>query len=257
MIIASWNINSIRIRTENIKKYLNKINPDVLMFQEIKSENDKFPYDFFKELGYKTYVHGQKSYNGVAIISKNELSNIDTTSFKDPLKQSRFISADIKIKNNLVKLICIYLPNGNPVNTDKYPYKKKWLVNFVKFIQEQTKKYEAIIIGGDFNIIPNSNDVDNPEDWENDALYKLEIRKEFRKVLNLGFKDTFRLFNNKDKEYTFWDYQQGSWQRNKGLRIDHFLITDKLATKLKNVEIDKFTRGQIKPSDHAPIRITF
>ena len=256
MIISSWNINSVRIRTENIEKYLDKIDPDIIMFQEIKCENDKFPNDFFKKKNYNCYVFGQKSYNGVAIISKKKLLNIDK-SFKDPNKQSRLIAADIKIAGKLVKLICIYLPNGNPVNTDKYPYKLKWLNNFINFIKKEIDNYDGIIIGGDFNIIPNSNDVENPEDWENDALYRLEIRKEFRKILNLGFKDSFRLFNTEDKQYTFWDYTQGSWQRNKGLRIDHFLITDSICSKIKNVEIDKFTRGLNKPSDHSPIRVNF
>ena len=225
------------------------------MFQEIKCEDYKFPYKFFEEKKYNCYVYGQKSYNGVAIISKKKLSNIDK-SFKDPNNQSRLISSDIKINGKLIKLICIYLPNGNPVNTDKYPYKLNFLKNFFIFLRKEMNKYEGMIIGGDFNIIPNSNDVDNPEDWENDALYRLEVRKEFRKIINLGFKDSFRLFNNEDKQYTFWDYTQGSWQRNKGLRIDHFLISDKLIKNIKNVEIDKFTRGLEKPSDHAPIRIT-
>ena len=135
--------------------------------------------------------------------------------------------------------------------------KKNWLKKFIINIKKKIQKNPNILIAGDFNIIPNTNDVENPEDWENDALYKLEVRKEFRKILNLGFKDSFRLFNNKDKQYTFWDYTQGSWQRNKGLRIDHFLITDKISMKIKNVEIDKFTRGLNKPSDHAPIRVIF
>jgi len=256
MIISSWNINSVRIRTENIEEYINKINPDILMFQEIKCENDKFPYEFFEKKKYNCYVFGQKSYNGVAIVSKKKLLNIDK-SFKDPNKQSRFISTDIKIGEKSVKLICIYLPNGNPVTTDKYPYKLKWLNIFFNFLKKEIKNYDGIIIGGDFNIIPNSNDVENPEDWENDALYKLEIRKEFRKILNIGFKDSFRLFNSNNKQYTFWDYTQGSWKKNKGLRIDHFLITDNLSTKIKNVEIDKFTRGLNRPSDHAPIKIIF
>ena len=256
MIISSWNINSVRIRTENIEKYISEIDPDILMFQEIKCEDDKFPYKFFENKKYNCYVFGQKSYNGVAIISKKKLLKIDK-SFKDPKKQSRFLSADININGKLIKLICIYLPNGNPINTDKYPYKLKWLNNFLNFLKKEINNYDGIIIGGDFNIIPNSNDVGNPEDWENDALYRLEVRKEFRKILNIGFKDSFRLFNNKDKQYTFWDYTQGSWKKNKGLRIDHFLITDKISTKIKNVEIDKFTRGLNKPSDHEPIRVTF
>ena len=256
MIISSWNVNSVRIRTPNIEKYLNKINPDILMLQEIKCEDDKFPYEFFQKKKYHCYVFGQKSYNGVAILSKKKIDKIDKN-FKDPNGQSRFISGDLKINKKLIKLICIYLPNGNPTNTDKYPYKLKWLKNFINFIKKEIDNYEGLIVGGDFNIIPNSNDVGNPEDWENDALYKLEIRKEFRKILNLGLKDSFRLFNTEDKQYTFWDYTQGSWQRNKGLRIDHFLVSNEITKKIKNVEIDKFTRGLEKPSDHAPIRITF
>ena len=256
MIISSWNVNSVRIRTPNIEKYLNKINPDILMLQEIKCEDDKFPYEFFQKKKYHCYVFGQKSYNGVAILSKKKIDKIDKN-FKDPKGQSRFISAELKINKKVIKLICIYLPNGNPTNTDKYPYKLKWLKNFINFIKKEIDNYDGLIIGGDFNIIPNSNDVGNPEDWENDALYKLEIRKEFRKILNLGFKDSFRLFNTEDKQYTFWDYTQGSWQRNKGLRIDHFLVSNEITKKIKNVEIDKFTRGLEKPSDHAPIRITF
>ena len=158
MIISSWNINSVRIRTENIKKYINKIDPDILMFQEIKCEDDKFPYEFFENKKYNCYVFGQKSYNGVAIISKKKLLKIDK-SFKDPNKQSRFLAADINLNGKLIKLICIYLPNGNPINTDKYPYKLKWLSNFFNFVKKEIKKYDGIIIGGDFNIIPNSNDV--------------------------------------------------------------------------------------------------
>ena len=227
------------------------------MMQEIKTEDINFPYDDFSSMDYESHVFGQKSYNGVAIISKNKLKNIKTDLIKDKLKQSRIISAEFEYKKKTIQLINIYTPNGNPVDTEKYEYKKNWLDQLIKQLKTLSKKNPNLILAGDFNIIPNPNDVGNPEDWENDALYRLEVRKEFRKILNLGFKDSFRLFNNKDKQYTFWDYTQGSWQRNKGLRIDHFLITDKISTKIKNVEIDKFTRGLDKPSDHAPIRVIF
>ena len=159
---------------------------------------------------------------------------------------------DIKAKNlsNLKEKETILL------NKEKEIKKKQNIISKEE-LKKEIDNYDGIIIGGDFNIIPNSNDVGNPEDWGNDALYRLEIRKEFRKILNLGFKDSFRLFNTEDKQYTFWDYTQGSWQRNKGLRIDHFLITDSICSKIKNVEIDKFTRGLNKPSDHSPIRVNF
>lgn len=253
MIIASWNINSVRIRVNQVLEYIKKEKIDILVLQEIKAEDKNFPYDDFNNAGYYSYSNGQKSYNGVAILSKKKL-DINQTDFKDPLGQSRYISADIKYKNKILTLISIYLPNGNPINTEKYEYKKKWMDTFETFIKTKIKKNNNIIITGDFNVIPEDNDVDNPEDWVNDALFKLEIRKKFRSLLSLGFKDGFRLFNQDAKQYTFWDYQQGSWQRNKGLRIDHYLISNSMVEHLKNIEIDKYTRSNDKPSDHVPIR---
>ncbi len=148
----------------------------------------------------------------------------------------------------------IYLPNGNPINSEKYDYKKKWMDLFEKYIKAMIKVNKNIIITGDFNVIPSEEDVSNPESWLNDALFKLEIRKKFRSLLNLGFKDGFRLFNKETNQYTFWDYQQNSWQRNKGLRIDHYLVSDSMIDNLKTIEIDKFTRENERPSDHVPIR---
>jgi exodeoxyribonuclease III len=253
MILASWNINSVRIRTNQVIDYLKKKKIDILVLQEIKTEDQNFPHDDFKKEGYYSYSSGQKSYNGVAIISKKKLK-VSSSDFKDPLNQSRYISAEIEYKKKIFSLISIYLPNGNPVNTDKYEYKKKWMDLFEKFIKTKFKKNKNIIITGDFNVIPSEEDVDNPEGWSNDALFKLEIRKKFRSLLTIGFKDGFRLFNKEAKQYTFWDYQQGSWQRNKGLRIDHYLISDNMVDSLKVIEIDKFTRDNERPSDHVPIR---
>ena len=253
MILASWNINSVRIRTNQVIDYLKKKKIDILVLQEIKTEDQNFPHDDFKNEGYYSYSSGQKSYNGVAIISKKKLK-VSSSDFKDPLNQSRYISAEIEYKKKKFSLISIYLPNGNPVNTDKYEYKKKWMDLFEKFIKTKFKKNKNIIITGDFNVIPSEEDVDNPEGWSNDALFKLEIRKKFRSLLTIGFKDGFRLFNKEAKQYTFWDYQQGSWQRNKGLRIDHYLISDNMVDSLKVIEIDKFTRDNERPSDHVPIR---
>ena len=253
MILASWNINSVRIRTNQVIDYLKKKKIDILVLQEIKTEDQNFPHDDFKNEGYYSYSSGQKSYNRVAIISKKKLK-VSSSDFKDPLNQSRYISAEIEYKKKIFSLISIYLPNGNPVNTDKYEYKKKWMDLFEKFIKTKFKKNKNIIITGDFNVIPSEEDVDNPEGWSNDALFKLEIRKKFRSLLTIGFKDGFRLFNKEAKQYTFWDYQQGSWQRNKGLRIDHYLISDNMVDSLKVIEIDKFTRDNERPSDHVPIR---
>ena len=254
MKISSWNVNSVRARIDNVIDYLKTDKPDILFLQEIKTENVNFPTDEFKKLGYDSYVFGQKSYNGVAFLTKIKIQNIQTNLFKDELKQSRIIAGDIQLKNKKINLINIYVPNGNPVNTEKYTYKNNWLTKFLKSIKKNLTLNKNIIIAGDFNVIPNENDVDNPDEWLNDALFKLEIRKKFRDLLNLGFKDGLRLFNQESKQYTFWDYQQGSWQRNKGLRIDHFLISDTMLGNLKKIEIDKYTRGNERPSDHAPIK---
>ena len=176
MIISSWNVNSVRARIENIKEYIKKFSPDIIMIQEIKTPNETYPYDDIKLLKYENYVYGQKSYNGVAIISKKKLSNIQTDIFKDKNKQSRIISAELKHKNKNINLINIYTPNGNPVDTEKYDYKIYWLDNFIKKIKSLSKQNENIIIAGDFNIIPSAEDVHNPKNYENDALFRLEIR---------------------------------------------------------------------------------
>ena len=257
MKIISWNVNSVRARIENILNYIKDSNPDILFLQEIKTQNENFPSETFKENGYNSYVFGQKSYNGVAIISKKKLDGIKNDIFKDKNKQSRIISAEVKHKKKTITLINIYTPNGNPVDTEKYTYKLYWLDSLIKKLKSISKQNENIIIGGDFNIIPSAEDVHNPKSYENDALFRLEIRKKFREIINLGFVDTFRKFNNKEGNYTFWDYMKGSWQKNNGLRIDHILVTNNLIDRVKKVEIIKQVRGQTKPSDHVPVECTF
>ena len=255
MIISSWNVNSVRARIENIKEYIKKFSPDIIMIQEIKTPNETYPYDDIKSLKYENYVYGQKSYNGVAIISKKKLNNIQTDIFKDKNKQSRIISAELKHKNKNITLINIYTPNGNPVDTEKYDYKLYWLDNLIKKIKSLSKQNENIIIGGDFNIIPSAEDVHDPKGYENDALFRLEIRKKLRELINLGFYDSYRFINPKKEGYTFWDYTSGAWQKNNGMRIDHFLVSNSLINIIKNVKINKFPRGRQKPSDHTPIEI--
>ena len=255
MIISSWNVNSVRARIENIKEYIKKFSPDIIMIQEIKTPNETYPYEDIKSLKYENYVYGQKSYNGVAIISKKKLSNIQTDIFKDKNKQSRIISAELKHKNKNINLINIYTPNGNPVDTEKYDYKIYWLDNFIKKIKSLSKQNENIIIAGDFNIIPSAEDVHNPKNYENDALFRLEIRKKLRELVNLGFHDAFRHLHPEKEGYTFWDYTSGAWQKNNGMRIDHFLVSSSLIDKNKNVKVNKFPRGRQKPSDHAPIEL--
>ena len=255
MKIISWNVNSVRARLENILNYINDIKPDILLLQEIKTQEENFPKEAFKELGYQSNVHGQKSYNGVAIISKNNLTNVDTELIKDELKQSRIISADIKFKSKIIKLINIYVPNGNPIDSKKYDYKKNWLDLFVKSIKKIIKKNQNIIITGDFNVIPEDIDVYDSKRYKNDALFKLEIRKKYRELINLGFQDVYRHFNKKKQEYTFWDYFAGSWQKNYGMRIDHFLLSNNLINEINSININKKPRSKTKPSDHTPIEL--
>ncbi len=255
MKIISWNVNSVRARIENIKNYIKDSDPDILLLQEIKTQNENFPTNEFKNLGYLSYVFGQKSYNGVAIISKNELNNINLNFIKDDLKQSRIITADLKFKKKIIVLVNIYVPNGNPVDTKKYEYKKTWLKKFINNIKKNVQKKSNILIAGDFNIIPEEIDVHDFKRYENDALGRLEIRKKYRELINLGFKDVYRLKNKTKQEYTFWDYFAGSWQKNYGMRIDHFLISNNLIENVKSIKINKKPRSKEKPSDHTPIEL--
>ena len=255
MLISSWNVNSIRARIENVKEYLKKFSPNIALVQEIKTEDKTYPYEEIKSLGYESYVFGQKSYNGVAILSKEKLINIKNDIIKDKNKQSRIISADLIYNKKIVKLINIYIPNGNPIDTEKYMYKKSWLDSFVKVIKSSYKKNQNIIIGGDFNVIPAAEDVYNPKSFEDDALYRLEIRKKFREILNLGFKDVYRYMYPDTEGYTFWDYMRGAWQKNNGMRIDHFLVSNSLIKNIKDIKINKYPRSKEKPSDHTPIEL--
>ena len=255
MIISSWNVNSVRARIENILDYLKISKPDLLLMQEIKTEKKNFPFKEFELAGYNSYVLGQKSYNGVAFLSKKKIENIDYNFISDKLEQSRIIVGDIKKNKKIIKLINIYVPNGNPIDTEKYIYKKKWLDLFIKKIKKTIVEYKNIIIAGDFNIIPEKIDVYDSGKYENDALFKLEIRKKFREIINLGFNDIYRYLNDNKREYTFWDYQSGSWQKNNGMRIDHFLVSNSIIDQIKDININKDPRGREKPSDHTPIEI--
>ena len=225
------------------------------MMQEIKTEDNNFPYDEFSSINYQSYVFGQKSYNGVAIVSKEKLKNVKKDLIKDKLKQSRIITAEVGYKNKIIQLINIYTPNGNPVDTEKYDYKKNWMDQLKKELKTLYKRNSNIILAGDFNVIPAAEDVYNVKSFENDALYRLEIRKKFREMINLGFCDVYRHFNETKEGYTFWDYMRGAWQKNNGMRIDHFLVSNSLIDQIKSININKDPRGREKPSDHTPIEI--
>ena len=255
MILSSWNVNSVRARIENILIYLRSSKPDILMIQEIKTEEKNFPFIEFKNAGYNSYVLGQKSYNGVAFLSKKKFENIELNFFNDERKQARILVGNIKNKAKTIKLINIYVPNGNPIETDKYTYKKNWLNLLIKQVKKTITDYNNIIIGGDFNIIPDQIDVYDYRKYENDALFKLEIRKKFRELTNLGFQDIYRYFNKDKQDYTFWYYMANAWQKNHGMRIDHFLVSNNLLNNIKNININKKPRSKLKPSDHTPIEL--
>ncbi len=255
MKIISWNVNSVRARVNNIKDYIKLAKPDILLLQEIKTQNENFPFEEFSKIGYESYVNGQKSYNGVAIISKIEIKNIEKNFINDNFKQSRIITAELKLKKKEIELINIYVPNGNPVDTEKYEYKKDWLKKFISNIKKKIQRKSNILIAGDFNIIPEEIDVHDFKRYENDALGRLEIRKKYRELINLGFRDVYRFKNKTKQEYTFWDYFAGSWQKNYGMRIDHFLISNNLIENIKSININKKPRSKEKPSDHTPIEL--
>ena len=255
MKIISWNVNSVRARIENILNYIKDSKPDVLLLQEIKTQEVNFPRDAFKNIGYESYIYGQKSYNGVAIVSKLKLNNINIDFIKDELNQARIITGEIFLGKKKIDLINIYVPNGNPIDTQKYDYKKSWLEKFINSIKKRLKKNSNILIAGDFNIIPEEIDVHDFKRYENDALGRLEIRKKYRELINLGFRDIYRLLNKKKQEYTFWDYFAGSWQKNNCMRIDHFLLSNNLIENVSSININKEPRSKTKPSDHTPIEL--
>ena len=190
MIISTWNVNSVRARIENVKKYIKSSSPDILLLQEIKTEEKNYPFDDFKNLGYESYVNGQKSYNGVSILSKKKLKNIFTILPGDKVKQARLISTEIKIKNKKIDLINIYVPNGNPVDTEKYFYKINWLNLLIRFLKKKIDNGNQIIVTGDFNILPEEIDAHDHKKYINDALFRIEIRKKYREIINLGLIDT-------------------------------------------------------------------
>jgi len=255
MKIISWNVNSVRARIVNILDYIKISNPDILFLQEIKTQNESFPTETFKNIGYNSYVFGQKSYNGVAFLSKVKIENVKNDFINDKLNQSRVITGEIMVNKKKIKLINVYVPNGNPVDTEKYEYKKNWLTSFNKAIKKELLSDSNIIISGDFNVIPEEIDVYDSKRYENDALFRLEIRKKYRELVNLGLTDIYRFYNKSKEEYTFWDYFAGSWQKNYGMRIDHFLISYNLMNNVKSIFINNKPRSKLKPSDHTPIEL--
>ncbi len=253
MKIASFNINGIKARLPALLDWLKDAEPDVAVLQEIKTVDAGFPREVFEELGYNVETHGQKSFNGVAILSKLPLEDVTRgLPGDDHDEQARYIEATV-MGDKAVRICGLYLPNGNPVPGPKYDYKLAWMERLRARASELLLQEEPFLMTGDFNIIPQPEDAAKPDAWREDALFRAESREAWRRIINLGFTDAFRAQNSAPEQYTFWDFQRGAWQRNDGIRIDHFLLSPQCADLLVETGIDKEVRGGERPSDHVPI----
>jgi exodeoxyribonuclease-3 len=260
LLIATWNVNSIRTRLSQIINWINQVNPDILCLQETKVMDESFPVEPFEELGYSAEVYGQKSYNGVAIISKKKAENIKKgfygcSSFDQNIEifqdQKRLISADI----NGIKIINVYVPNGSSIESEKFEYKINWLNCLASFLDEQVKKGELICLMGDFNIAISDLDIHDPQKYEGGIMASEIERNALKNVLKGRLIDSFRIFEKNTGHWSWWDYRNNSYELNKGWRIDHIYISKELSSKLKSSVIDSIPRGNSRPSDHAPVMI--
>jgi exodeoxyribonuclease-3 len=256
MRIATWNVNSIRQRLENMLAWLKERNPDIVCLQEIKCVDDAFPRDAFENLGYNVAVHGQKAFNGVALLSKLPFDEVapGLIGDKDDV-QARFLEALVSTKTGVLRVVSLYLPNGNPPETDKYRYKINWMDRLIAFSLERLKLEEPMLLAGDYNVIPTAADARRPEVWKNDALFLPQTREKFRALTNLGLVDAVRAVSDDPGLYTFWDYQAGAWAKNDGIRIDHLLLSPQAADRLVDAGIDRHVRSWDKPSDHVPVYV--
>jgi exodeoxyribonuclease-3 len=256
MKIATWNINGVRARIDSATAWLKDAGPDILCFQEIKTEDGSFPVEAFEDLGYNVAVHGQKGFNGVALLSKHPLEDITRgLPGGEGDEQARYIEAVVSVRGGAIRIGGLYLPNGNPVGTEKFAYKLAWMERLEAHARALLAREERFVLAGDYNIIPEPDDARFPENWAGDALFQPESRKAFRRLLNLGLTDAFRACHREPGNYTFWDYQAGAWQKNNGIRIDHLLLSPQAADCLRRATIDKRTRAWERPSDHVPVVI--
>jgi exodeoxyribonuclease-3 len=253
--VATWNVNSIRARLPRVLDWLRQAVPDVVLLQETKTVAEQFPRLEIEDLGYNLAVVGQKTYNGVAILAKAPIEVVETALPGDPADdQARYLEAVVGgAGTRTLRVASLYLPNGNPVESEKFPYKLGWMERLCARTRELLKGEEAFVLGGDYNLVPGDDDVYDPEGWKGDALCRPESRARFRAILYLGLIDAYRALHREGGAYTFWDYQKGRWQRDEGLRIDHLLLSPQAADRLVAANIDKAIRGGEKASDHAPV----
>jgi exodeoxyribonuclease-3 len=255
MRIATWNVNSVNARLETVVRWFEEAQPDVACLQEIKCVDEKFPAEAFERLGYNLAIHGQKTYNGVAILSKQPLEDVRRGLPEgDGDDHARYIEALVSGPQP-VRVASIYLPNGNPVASEKFAYKLAWMDRLHRHAQSLLAFEEPLALLGDYNVIPEPRDAEFPANWTGDALFQPESRAAFRALKWLGFSEAYLQADGAPGAYTFWDYQAGAWQRNNGIRIDHALLSPQAADKLRGVSIHKDVRGWEKPSDHVPLVI--
>ncbi len=250
--IATWNVNSIKARLPNVLDWLRRTRPDIVLFQEIKCETAAFPCLEFEDLGYNLAIHGQKSYNGVALLSLRPIEDVMRGLPGAPEdEQARYIEATV----GTLRLASLYLPNGNPPDDiEKYAFKLAWMDRLRARALDLLESEQIFVLGGDYNVIPTADDVYDPDGWIGDALFKLPTRAKFRAILHLGLTDAFRALHPTEfGAYTFWDYQGRAWPADHGLRIDHFLVSPQAADLLESCEIDRAPRGEPKASDHVPV----
>jgi exodeoxyribonuclease-3 len=253
MKLATFNINGIKARIEALPAWLGEAAPDVVCLQEIKSVDEAFPREVCEGLGYRVETHGQKGFNGVAILSKLPLSDVRRgLPGDDGDEQARWIEAVVDA-GRPVRVCGLYLPNGNPAPGPKYDYKLSWMARMEVRVRDLLAAEETFVCLGDYNVIPQGMDAAKPEAWVTDALFLPESRAAFRRMANLGLTDAIRVRDPSPGVYTFWDYQAGAWERNNGIRIDHVMLSPQAADRLEETGIDKAVRGRDKPSDHVPV----
>jgi exodeoxyribonuclease-3 len=256
MKIATWNINGVKARLGNLLHWLQESAPDVACLQEIKSVDEQFPRAEVEALGYHVETYGQKGFNGVALLSKLRFDEVNRGLPGDEAdEQARFIEGVFSTSSGALRVVSLYLPNGNPVETGKFSYKLGWMERLNRWAEERLKLEEPLVLAGDYNVIPEPLDARHPENWLSDALFQPETRQAFRRLANLGFAEAVRSVTDAPGVYTFWDYQAGAWQKNNGIRIDHLMLSPEAANRLVSASIEKHARTWEKPSDHVPVAI--
>jgi exodeoxyribonuclease-3 len=255
MRIATWNVNSVKQRLEHLLTFLRTVQPDVLCLQELKCTDEAVPKSEIEGLGYNVLTHGQKAYNGVAILSKHPLEETRRGLPGENDEQSRYLEAIVPTVSGVVRVASIYLPNGNPLRSPKFDYKLAWMDRLKTHASDLLTLEEPLVLAGDFNVIPEPRDARYPQNWVKDALFQPETRAKFRELVNVGFCDAVRSCDDSGDVFTFWDYFAGSWQRNNGIRIDHVLLSPQAGDRLRGAQIHKETRTWDKPSDHVPVSV--